>query len=33
MRNYPILEKFVERNCRLEKSIAGMDIYRCGDGR
>ncbi|HTY63459.1 MAG TPA: glycosyltransferase family 39 protein [Acidobacteriota bacterium] len=33
IRNYPILEGFVEKNCRLEKSIAGMDIYRCRDGK
>jgi 4-amino-4-deoxy-L-arabinose transferase-like glycosyltransferase len=32
MRDYPILRSFVERNCRLEKSIAGTDIYRCGGG-
>ena len=31
--DYPILRSFVDRNCRLEKSIAGMDIYRCGNKR
>jgi hypothetical protein len=30
IKDYPILRSFVDRNCRLEKSIAGIDIYRCG---
>ncbi len=29
IRDYPVLQSFVDQNCRLEKSIAGMDIYRC----
>jgi len=29
LKNYPILRGFVERNCRLERRIAGTDIYRC----
>ena len=33
LKAYPILRHYVDRNCRLEKSIAGMDIYRCGRGR
>lgn len=32
LRNYPILRDYVDRNCRLEKILAGMDIYRCGAG-
>jgi hypothetical protein len=30
--DFPILRSFVDKNCRLEKSIAGTDIYRCGAG-
>jgi hypothetical protein len=30
--DYPILRSFIDRNCRLEKTITGMDIYRCGSG-
>ncbi len=33
MKNYPILRAFIDKNCRLEKSIAGIDIYRCNRGR
>jgi 4-amino-4-deoxy-L-arabinose transferase-like glycosyltransferase len=32
IRDYPLLSSFVEKNCRMETSIAGMDIYRCGTG-
>ncbi len=32
IKNYPILRSFVEKNCLLEKSVAGTDIYRCGAG-
>ncbi len=32
LRDYPILRRFVDQNCRLEKIIAGTDIYRCGGG-
>jgi 4-amino-4-deoxy-L-arabinose transferase-like glycosyltransferase len=31
IRDYPLLRGFVEENCRMETSIAGMDIYRCGN--
>jgi hypothetical protein len=33
IKDYPILRSFVDENCRLEKSIAGTDIYRCGNKR
>ncbi len=29
IKNYPMLREFIEKNCRLEKNIAGVDIYRC----
>lgn len=29
LKDYPILRRFVDKNCRLETSIAGTDIYRC----
>ena len=29
MRNYPLMREYVEKNCVFEKSIAGVDIYRC----
>ena len=29
IKNYPVLRAFIERNCRFEKNIAGVDIYRC----
>jgi 4-amino-4-deoxy-L-arabinose transferase-like glycosyltransferase len=29
LQNYPVMKSYVERQCRLEKSIAGMTIYRC----
>jgi 4-amino-4-deoxy-L-arabinose transferase-like glycosyltransferase len=32
IKNYPLLNSFVQKNCRLETSVAGMDIYRCGHG-
>ncbi len=32
IKNYPILRNFVDQNCRMEKSIAGTDIYRCRVG-
>lgn len=31
IRNYPIMLNYLETYCRLETSIAGMDIYRCKD--
>jgi 4-amino-4-deoxy-L-arabinose transferase-like glycosyltransferase len=33
IRNYPIINGFIDKNCRLEISIAGTDIYRCGNTR
>jgi 4-amino-4-deoxy-L-arabinose transferase-like glycosyltransferase len=33
LRDYPVLRNYVDRCCQLEKSIAGMDIYRCGQNR
>ena len=33
LRDYPILRRFVDRNCRLERKIGGTDIYRCGGSR
>lgn len=30
IKDFPILYDFVEKNCRLENSIARVDIYRCG---
>jgi len=32
IKDFPILRSFVEKNCHPEKSLAGMDIYRCGNG-
>ena len=32
LKSYPILSSFVEKSCRLERSIAGTDIYRCRNG-
>jgi 4-amino-4-deoxy-L-arabinose transferase-like glycosyltransferase len=29
IKNYPIMRAFIDRNCRFEKNIAGVDIYRC----
>jgi 4-amino-4-deoxy-L-arabinose transferase-like glycosyltransferase len=29
IKNYPLLREFIETNCVFEKSIAGVDIYRC----
>lgn len=33
IRDYPVLRSFIDENCRLETSIAGMDLYRCGTRR
>jgi hypothetical protein len=29
IKNYPMLREFIEKRCRFEKNIAGVDIYRC----
>jgi MFS family permease len=29
LRDYPVLRDYVDENCRLETTIAGMDLYRC----
>jgi len=31
LKNYPLMREYVEKNCVLEKSIAGVDIYRCNN--
>jgi 4-amino-4-deoxy-L-arabinose transferase-like glycosyltransferase len=32
LKNYPLMREFVEKNCMFEKSLAGVDIYRCQSG-
>jgi hypothetical protein len=29
VKNYPMMREFIDRNCRFEKNVAGLDIYRC----